>query len=107
MTLLKSYDWPGNIRELKNVCERAVLMSSGPLLTVLDLPVNLQKKSRTVSWLNEIPGVSLKEIVAEEEKEVILRSLEENNWNRSAAAQSLKMNRSTLYAKMKELGIID
>jgi len=107
MTLLKSYDWPGNIRELKNVCERAVLMSSGPLLTVLDLPVNLQKKSRTVSWLNEIPGVSLKEIVAEVEKEVILRSLEENNWNRSAAAQSLKMNRSTLYAKMKELGIID
>ena len=107
LVLLKSYDWPGNIRELKNICERAVLMSSGPLLTVEDLPISLQKKSRRAGWLSDIPGGSLKEIVAEVEKEVILRSLEENNWNRSAVAQALKMNRSTLYAKMKELGIID
>ncbi|MFZ5642720.1 MAG: sigma-54-dependent transcriptional regulator [Bacillota bacterium] len=107
MALLKGYDWPGNIRELRNTCERAVLMSSGPVLTVEDLPVNLQKKSGRAGWLNEIPGNSLKEIVAEVEREVILRSLEENNWNRSAVAQSLKMNRSTLYAKMKELGIIE
>ncbi|MFZ5634652.1 MAG: sigma-54-dependent transcriptional regulator [Bacillota bacterium] len=107
MALLKNYDWPGNIRELKNVCERAVLMSNGPVLTVQDLPVSLQKKSRSARWLNEIPGGSFKEIVAEVEREVILRSLEQNNWNRSAVAQSLKMNRSTLYAKMKELGIID
>ncbi|MCL6610462.1 MAG: sigma-54 dependent transcriptional regulator [Peptococcaceae bacterium] len=105
--LLKNYDWPGNIRELKNVCERAVLMSSGPVLTVEDLPISLQKKTRRAGWLNEISGGSLKEIVAEVEREVILRSLEENNWNRSAVAQALKMNRSTLYAKMKELGIID
>jgi two-component system response regulator AtoC len=54
-----------------------------------------------------LPGGSLKEIVAEVEREVILKSLEENNWNRSAVALALKMNRSTLYAKMKELGIID
>lgn len=107
MALLKNYDWPGNIRELKNVCERAVLMSNGPILTVGDLPVNLQKKSRRTRWLDEIPGGSFKEIVSEVEREVILRSLEENKWNRSAVAQSLKMNRSTLYAKMKELGIID
>jgi two-component system response regulator AtoC len=107
MSLLKSYDWPGNIRELKNLCERAVLMSNGPVLSVEDLPINLQKKSGRAGWLNDIPGGSLKEIVAEVEREVILRALEENNWNRSAVAQSLKMNRSTLYAKMKELGIID
>ncbi|HBV99290.1 MAG: transcriptional regulator [Peptococcaceae bacterium BICA1-7] len=107
MSLLRSYDWPGNIRELKNLCERAVLMSNGPVLTVEDLPISLQKKSGRAGWLNGIPGGSLKEIVAEVEREVILRALEENNWNRSAVAQSLKMNRSTLYAKMKELGIID
>lgn len=107
MALLKSYNWPGNIRELKNICERAVLMSNGPLLTVEDLPISLQKSSRRISWLNEISGDSLKEIVAEVEREVILKALEENNWNRSAAAQSLKMNRSSLYAKMKELGIIE
>lgn len=104
---LKSYDWPGNIRELKNVCERAVLMSNGPLLTVEDLPFSLRKNNRRIDWLGELQGDSLKEIVAEVEREVILKALEENNWNRSATAQALKMNRSSLYAKMKELGIIE
>ncbi|MFZ5595718.1 MAG: sigma-54-dependent transcriptional regulator [Bacillota bacterium] len=107
MDLLKNYDWPGNIRELKNICERAALMSNGPVLTVEDLPISLRKKSGRAGWLADIPGGSLKEIVAEVERGVILKSLEENNWNRSAVAQSLKMNRSTLYAKMKELGIIE
>lgn len=107
MKLLEAYDWPGNIRELKNVCERAVLMSSGPVLTVEDLPLSLQKSNRRVEWLGEIQGDSLKEIVAEVEREVILKALEENNWNRSATAQALKINRSSLYAKMKELGIIE
>lgn len=104
--VLESYDWPGNIRELKNICERAVLMSCGPLLTVDDLPLSLRKHSRRVEWLGEIQGDSLKEIVAEVEREVILKALDENNWNRSATAQALKINRSSLYAKMKELGII-
>ncbi|MEW5899068.1 MAG: helix-turn-helix domain-containing protein, partial [Bacillota bacterium] len=101
------YDWPGNIRELKNVCERAVLMSTGPVLGVEVLPLTLRKKSRRLSWLDEIPGGSLKEIVQEVEREIILRALEEHNWNRSAAAQALKMNRSSFYAKLKELGIMD
>lgn len=82
-------------------------MSSGPVLTVENLPISLQKKSGRAGWINDIPGGSLKEIVAEVEREVILRALEDNNWNRSAVAQSLKMNRSTLYAKMKDLGIVD
>ncbi|SFG64941.1 two-component system, NtrC family, response regulator AtoC [Desulfotomaculum arcticum] len=107
MKLLEAYDWPGNIRELKNVCERAVLMSNGPLLTVSDLPLSFRKDGRRVEWLGEIQGDSLKEIVAEVEREVILKALEENNWNRSATAQALKVNRSSLYAKMKELGIIE
>lgn len=107
MEILLSYDWPGNIRELKNVCERAVLMSTGPVLGVEVLPLTLKKKSRRFSWLNGIPGGSLKEIVSEVEREIILRALEEHNWNRTAAAQALKMNRSSFYAKLKELGILD
>lgn len=107
MKLLLEYDWPGNVRELKNVCERAVLMSTGPLLTVEDLPRNIQKNSRRLHWLKNLSGDSFKEMVAEVEREIILRTLEEHNWNRSAAAQALKMNRSSLYLKMKELGIID
>ncbi len=107
MEILMNYDWPGNIRELKNVCERAVLMSTGPVLGVEDLPLSLKKKSRRYGWLNDVPGGSLKEIVSEVEREIILKALEEHNWNRSAAAQALKMNRSSFYAKLKELGIMD
>ena len=107
MEILMNYDWPGNIRELKNVCERAVLMSTGPVLGVEDLPLSLKKKSRRYGWLNDVPGGSLKEIVSEVEREIILKALEEYNWNRSAAAQALKMNRSSFYAKLKELGIMD
>ncbi|AEG16361.1 two component, sigma54 specific, transcriptional regulator, Fis family [Desulfofundulus kuznetsovii DSM 6115] len=107
MKLLLEYDWPGNVRELKNVCERAVLMSTGPLLTVEDLPRNIRKSSRRLHWLKGLSGDSFKEMIAEVEREIILQALEEHNWNRSAAAQALKMNRSSLYLKMKELGIID
>jgi len=107
MDILMSHDWPGNIRELKNICERAVLMSTGPVLGVEDLPLTLKKKSHRYSWLNDMPGGSLKEIVSEVEREIVLRALEEHNWNRSAAAQALKMNRSSFYAKLKELGIMD
>jgi two-component system response regulator AtoC len=107
MKLLLEYEWPGNVRELKNVCERAVLMSNGPLLTVEDLPHSIRKSSRRLHWLKGLSGDSFKEMVAEVEREIILQALEEHNWNRSAAAQALKMNRSSLYLKMKELGIID
>ena len=105
--MLKAYDWPGNVRELKNLCERAVLMSNGPVLTLDDLPISLKKGSKRLSWLSEIGGESFKEIVSEVEREVIIKALEDNKWNRSAAASALKMNRSSFYAKMKELGIIE
>jgi len=105
--MLKAYDWPGNVRELKNLCERAVLMSNGPVLTLEDLPISLKKGSKRLTWLSEIGGESFKEIVSEVEREVIIKALEDNKWNRSAAASALKMNRSSFYAKMKELEIIE
>lgn len=104
LEVLKRYDWPGNIRELKNVCERAILMAGGPVITVDDLPVSLHSQKGPYKAR---PGASLKEIVAEVEREVILKVLEEHNWNRSAAAQALKMNRSSFYMKLKDLGIMD
>ena len=107
MSLLRAYHWPGNIRELKNLCERAVLMSNGPVLTTEDLPVGIKRNSRRLNWIDGIKGESFKEIVSEVEKGVIIKALEDNKWNRSAAAYTLKMNRSSFYSKMKELGIID
>lgn len=107
MCILMNYDWPGNIRELKNVCERAVLMSNGPVLGVEELPTTLNKKKSRLPLISNIPeGSGLKEIVSEVEREILLSSLEEHNWNRSAAAQALKLNRSSFYVKLKELGIM-
>lgn len=104
LDLLLRYDWPGNIRELKNLCERCVLLASGPLIDVEDLPGNVRDRARQA----EVPvrELSLKEAVADTERRLLLEALEKHNWNRSAAAKALKMNRSTLYAKMKELGLL-
>ncbi|MBC7105516.1 MAG: sigma 54-interacting transcriptional regulator, partial [Firmicutes bacterium] len=104
LDLLLRYDWPGNIRELKNLCERCVLLAGGPLIDVGDLPGNVRDRARQA----EAPAreLSLKEAVADTERRLLLEALEKHNWNRSAAAKALKMNRSTLYAKMKELGLL-
>ncbi|OAT80818.1 sigma-54-dependent transcriptional regulator [Desulfotomaculum copahuensis] len=106
MKLLMQYNWPGNIRELRNVCERAVLMSTGPLITIEELPLGIQAQREDINLRTERADMSFKEIIADVEKQVILNVLKEHNWNRSAAAQALKMSRSSLYAKMRELGII-
>jgi len=106
MKLLMQYNWPGNIRELRNVCERAVLMSTGPLITIDELPLGIQAQREEINLRAERGDMSFKEIIADVEKQVILNVLKEHNWNRSAAAQALKMSRSSLYAKMRELGII-
>ncbi|RJQ28704.1 MAG: sigma-54-dependent Fis family transcriptional regulator [Peptococcaceae bacterium] len=106
MEIINQYDWPGNIRELKNICERAVLMSAGPVIMPEDIPFSIISRLKEKQWPADLSGMSFKEIMADVERQVILKALNEHNWNRSAAAQALKMNRSTLYAKMKELGII-
>jgi len=105
MEALLKFDWPGNVRELENVCERAVVMASGPVILPEDLPLSL-----SVPILPDMPAItagrSLKEIVADVERQVILKVLRENNWHRGAAAQALGLNRRSLYAKMKEYGLI-
>ncbi|MQL51329.1 response regulator [Desulfofundulus thermobenzoicus] len=106
MQLLMGYHWPGNIRELKNVCERAVLMAVGPVITTEEIPLSIRASREEISLRPERQDMSFKEIIADVERQVILNVLKEHNWNRSAAAQALKMSRSSLYAKMRELGII-
>jgi len=105
MDILLNFDWPGNVRELENACERAVVMASGPVILPEDLPLSL-----STMILPDIPAIgsgrSLKEIVADVERQVILKVLRENNWHRGAAAQALGLNRRSLYAKMKEYGLI-
>jgi two-component system response regulator AtoC len=105
LRLLEEYDWPGNVRELKNVCERAVVMAAGPVILPEDLPFPLQPEGKELVSSHPWARMSLKEIVADVERQVILRALRDNNWNRSRTAAALGINRRSLYAKMKELGL--
>ncbi len=102
---LESYPWPGNIRELQNVVERAVLLGKGEVITIGDLPREIAG-GPTLS-ISRAGTRTLKEALEEPERQIILDVLESNNWNRNATADSLGVNRTTLYKKMKKLGLED
>jgi DNA-binding NtrC family response regulator len=104
MAALQSYRWPGNVRELQNVVERAVLLGKHDVIRLEDLPHTLVASGQIeVGLLAE--AHSLKEALASPEKQIILKTLEENHWNRNATADALGINRTTLYKKMKKLGL--
>jgi formate hydrogenlyase transcriptional activator len=100
MDALSHYQWPGNIRELENVIERAVILSSGPALRVS--PQDL--RTRVAPGHNANHVQTLEEV----ERNHILKTLKETRWTLSGpsgAAARLGLNRSTLYFRMKKLGI--
>jgi formate hydrogenlyase transcriptional activator len=98
MEVLKAHDWPGNIRELQNFIERAMLYSPG---SVLRLPLDLKP---TVKQSSE----SASRTLADADREHILETLEEANWligGQKGAANRLGLPRTTLIYKMRKLGI--
>lgn len=117
---MQAYSWPGNVRELENVVERAVLLGHDTVITPEDLPPQLLSKSKplgqsgggeiggTFDFSNGVsPGITLREAMEEPERQIILGSLRAHNWNRAATADTLGVNRTTLYKKMKRLGLDD
>ena len=103
MDLLMRYDWPGNIRELENCIERAVIMARGEIIAPADLAPSIQALSneREAQGLALPSGISLQEV----EKALILKTLEDTGGNRTRAAEILGINRRTLQNKLKEYGI--
>ena len=97
--LFMDHPWPGNIRQLENVIEGAVIMSRKNMITKEDLPKNFDKIKIKAE------GKSLQEELKEPAKEIILNALKECHWNCSKAATNLGINRTTLYNKMKKYGI--
>jgi two-component system, NtrC family, response regulator AtoC len=106
LALLERYHWPGNVRELQNVVERAVLLGKGPLITAADLPQEVRGSAGFIST-GASNGRSLKDALEGPERQIIRDVLESNNWNRNATADQLGINRTTLYKKMKRLGLDD
>ena len=118
MSALTRYPWPGNIRELQNVIERAVILTSGPVLSVRgeDLrvpaqPVAPSPASAPVATPNGVPANpagSMRESLEETERRQILAALEQSNWTVAGpdgAAARLGLKRSTLQSRMQKLGI--
>ncbi|MEQ1903732.1 MAG: sigma-54 dependent transcriptional regulator [Pirellulaceae bacterium] len=108
MSILQAYTWPGNVRELQNVIERAVLLGKGNRIAVVDLPANVTtgKHMNLVAPTASIgQRLTLKEALEGPERQIILQSLRENNWCRNATADQLGINRTTLYKKMRKLGL--
>ena len=106
MDLMQGYSWPGNVRELQNLIERAVLLGRGGTIEVDDLASHLRSAPVT-SIPAVVVGRTLKEALAGPERQIIRDVLDANNWNRNATAESLGINRTTLYKKMKRLGLED
>ncbi len=105
LAAMQRHSWPGNVRELQNVVERAVLLGKGDVIRLEDLPASLAT-SRGLS-VEPVGGRTLKEALEGPERQIILEVLESHNWNRHATADALGINRTTLYKKMKRLGLED
>ncbi len=93
--MLQAYDWPGNIRELKNVIERFVIMNPSNIITAKNILIGESTRSDYFAFN------TLKEAKDAFEKDFIAKKLEENNWNISKTSETLDIERSNLHRKIK------
>jgi DNA-binding NtrC family response regulator len=104
MTVLSSYDWPGNIRQLKNTIRTMVVMCDRDKLDVQDVPPDITRRPQLSAYSKQTAGlgeVSLNEL----EKQAIIETLTKTNGNREKAAKILGIGERTLYRKIKEYNL--
>jgi DNA-binding NtrC family response regulator len=104
MAAMQRYRWPGNVRELQNVVERAVLLGRTNIVTPEDFPPQMSAGASAMN-LEPLTGKALKDAMEAPERAIILEVLRLNHWNRTQTADALGINRTTLYKKMKRLGL--
>ena len=104
MRALQRYRWPGNVRELQNVIERAVLLGKGDMIGIDDLPEQPGERRRRDARIRRRTHARNGRMESPE-RQIIREVLEANHWNRNATAEALGINRTTLYKKMKRLGL--
>ncbi len=105
MQCLQRYHWPGSVRELENVVERAVVLVKGRQIDVGDLPPKLVEAAETSPAEGAFVPLPLKQALEGPEKAIIESALRANSWNRQLTADVLEINRTTLYKKMKRYGL--
>ncbi len=104
MDIFTSYGWPGNLREMKNVIKRAVLLSQGAKIDAGVLPEELSNHlnlAKDQDYAEGREGTNLKDVHQKVEKEMIINALEQFKYNKSKAAKALNIDRKTLYNKLK------
>ncbi|HEY5445353.1 MAG TPA: sigma-54 dependent transcriptional regulator, partial [Pyrinomonadaceae bacterium] len=111
---LRVYNWPGNVRQLKNCLERAVILSNNGRITVSELPPEVLRPAVPVTASNAIPTVPLSVEVPvstsatvpgslrEVERQQILAALEQTGWHRGKTAEILGISPSTLYRRLRD-----
>jgi len=104
MEVLENYSWPGNVRELRNIMERIVIMTHQLRIDIYDLPEAILNRALT-SEPGKEENPTLQGAREQFEKDFILKKLVEHKGNVSRTAQALKIERSHLYRKLKQLGI--
>jgi len=96
MEIILAHSWPGNVRELENIIDHAIIVAKQDKILLKDLPQYLLLKPLPTQEFATLQDY---------EKNLILRTLQETNWNKHKAAKRLNINRSTLYGKMKKYGL--
>ena len=96
--LMMKHDFPGNIRELENIIEHAFILSPGGVIKPEHLPDYIQEQ-------RPIPVVEIAATMNEMESLFIMGALKRNNWSRKKTAEELGINTSTLYRKIRKLGL--
>lgn len=104
--LLSSYDWPGNVRDLENAVQSAMILCTGGMIRPEHLPDRI--KGYELAEAQAVAGSSsgnIREINAQMEKELIVEALRKHNFNRTQTAEALNISRKTLFNKMKRYGL--
>jgi two-component system response regulator HydG len=102
--IFMNYSWPGNLREFKNIIKRAVLLTGeGNLISTDVIPIDLSLPENSVSEIGA--AKDLKSSYEEQERTLIIKTLEDVKYNKSKAAKILDMDRKTLYNKLEKYSI--
>ena len=100
LEILLTFSWPGNIREMKNVIKRSVLLSNADLITPRELPAEIMLKSPPSASV-PVNTTDLKSMAETHERSTILNVLQQTHFNKTRAARLLNIDRKTLYNKMR------
>jgi len=102
---LRQYSWPGNLRELKNVVERILIVAPGRVVSAEDIPQLSGEPSTDTEPAGVHARTALRDAREDFEREFIIHKLEENDWNISRTAELIELERSNLHRKIKSYGI--